>query len=645
MNQERITTPTRALKEILKVNLSLVFVFLAIATSSFSATRDLDSLPCYHFSGDKHFSVPYSFFSFFKKGSEAVSIKSLKDNPGSFSFTPFTSPVPLIGFSRQNTWVKVKAENPGNEPIRAYLRFADAGIEDISFYHIRPDTAISCTTGTLRPFHRRDVDDRDFIFHCYFSPHSSSTIYLRCRSTSSLELPVSIIDEESFLKKQRTDHLVSGFVYGILLFFGIAALYLTLIYRDANFRNFAIFMLHYCAMLAIGDGILYMYVWPEFPSMQNTAHNYFFVGSLIWGILFAIHFLKADQYHRRVTMVGYFMVALWAVALFFSLGIFPRFAERLLNILALLTIFYVLFIALLTFRHHDWASRLCFFTWYGFLFLVIARIVIFSFALPAAPVLIGILHSGYHYHIAMLVVAIQMSISISYRLRMIEKDRNAALLETAALQRKTLELKLSTLQARVQPHFLFNTLNTIANLIVVDAPGAERALIELSEFYRMTLRYASRNITRLHEEIDLVKRYLVLEKMKFGKRLSFSFDVDDRSRDVLLPSMSLQILVENSLKHGIHPKIDGGSIHVTTSMTGEKCKIEVNDTGIGIRKKKSDSGTGLANLRSRLDLVYHGNYTLEIIDKQSSTQAMETGVVATIEIPIQPLMANIPDTI
>jgi sensor histidine kinase YesM len=397
-------------------------------------------------------------------------------------------------------------------------------------------------------------------------------------------------------------------------------------------------------LIAILDGFLYMYLWPESPMMQNAARSYFFAVSFIWGIIFTVHFLKTDQFYPRVSTLGYALVTLWAGALFFSFIGNPRIAGLLLNFLALVTIVYGSFIAVLTFRHHDWASRFCFFTWFGFFLLIAGRIVIFNLDVPVAPAVVKIFHVGYRYHIAILVVIIQMLIAISYRLRLIEKERHSSQLETEALKRKTLELKLSALQARVQPHFLFNTLNTIANSVIVDPPRAERALVELSDFYRLTLRYASRGITRLCEEVDLVTRYLTLEKMKIGDRLDFSFSIDECSRQITLPSMSLQILVENSLKHGIHPKVDGGSIRVSAAVNGERCSIVVDDTGVGFRQQKSDSGTGIANLRSRLDLVYHGDYALRITDKRTSNPG-ETGVTAVVEIPLRPLMKNIPEAL
>jgi sensor histidine kinase YesM len=633
------------LRAIVKGALSVAAIVPILALSSSASPSDYGSMAPYRFTGEKHFVISYSYFSLLKGDSRTISIDSLKDHGSRYSFTPFSAPIPSIGFSSRASWIKITTENSGTQPIRAFLQFADAGIDELTFYHVQPETTVSCTTGAIYPFNRRDVQDRNFVFHCVFSPKNTSTIFLRCKSRSSLELPVSLMDEGTFLKRQWTDHFISGIFYGILCFFCIAALYLSFIYRDANFRNFAVFILHFCILLAVRDGIFFMYLWPEIPALQDATQNFFFVIVLILGILFCIHFFKAERMHRWVTAFGYILVIFLSIGLLISFIVNPPVSGLLLYAMAVPTMLYAIWISVATFRDHDLASRVCFFSWSVFFLIITVRIFIYSFSIRTSPTIMNFLHVGYNYHVGILAVAIMTSIAMSFRLRLIEKERHAALLETATLQRKTLELKLSMLQARVQPHFLFNTLNTIANYIVVDPPAAERAIVDLSEFYRMTLRHASRSITRLKDEVDLVKRYLVLEKMKFGDRLDFSFAIDKNSNNIELPSMSLQVLVENSLKHGIHPKIQGGSIRVSSSIIDGSCRIVVDDSGGGFRKHQTDSGTGLANLRSRLELVYHGDFTFQIIDKQESGKPAETGVTAILTIPLRPVMVNIPDTI
>jgi hypothetical protein len=614
-----------------------------VSLPALSAVQPL--APWYTFTKGKPFAVPFSFFSYFKETSRAVSIDSLRNDQGNFAFTRFSSPIPAMGSFSRAAWVKIRAENPGDEPVRAYLQFADVGIDELFFYHVRPDTTVSCTTGVIHPFYRRDVDDRDFSFHCVFPAKSVSTIFLRCSARLSIELPVSLLDEASFIRKKRSNHFISGLIYGILSFFGVAALYLSFIYRDANFRNFAIFILHFCIFLAVSDGIFYMYVWPKFPVLQNAAYNFFIAFSLIWGMLFCMRFFKAEGKYRWGMIAGYILIAADAAGLLYSFAGNPRVTGLLQYGLALATIVYAMVIAIVTFRHHDKASRFCFFAWSVFFLIITVRIGIYVFAIPTLPAMMEILHVGYNYHLGILAVVMITSIAMSYRLRSIEKQRLTALIETETLRRKTLELRLSTLQARVQPHFLFNTLNTIANCVATDPPKAEHAIIELSEFYRTTLRHASRSVSRLQDEIDLVKRYLFLEKMKFGDRLGFSFETDERVNDVALPSMSLQILVENSLKHGILPAIEGGSICVSTMLRDDACRIVVDDTGLGLSKKKSDSGTGLANLRARLELIYHGKYSLQILDKKESGNHEKTGVTAILQIPLKPAITNLPESI
>ena len=103
--------------------------------------------------------------------------------------------------------------------------------------------------------------------------------------------------------------------------------------------------------------------------------------------------------------------------------------------------------------------------------------------------------------------------------------------------------------------------------------------------------------------------------------------------------MSVQTLVENSLKHGIHPRIQGGSIQIEALLLDDRCRIIVDDTGIGLCDSGGGSGTGIANLRSRLDLIYGGDYSFEIIDKVYLSHSKETGVTVKLVIPLHPVFS------
>lgn len=181
------------------------------------------------------------------------------------------------------------------------------------------------------------------------------------------------------------------------------------------------------------------------------------------------------------------------------------------------------------------------------------------------------------------------------------------------LERATAESRYETLKAQMQPHFLFNSLNSLSELIDSDLPEAASMTVRLADLYRHILENSKEKTTTLASELTIIRDYLELERLRFGPRLQFTIQSDVDSESVYIPSLILQTLVENAVKHGISPSISGGTIEVkATADRNGWTLIEVINTGSipknfkGDVSAKSDksTGTGLTNARERLTLMY-----------------------------------------
>jgi hypothetical protein len=187
-------------------------------------------------------------------------------------------------------------------------------------------------------------------------------------------------------------------------------------------------------------------------------------------------------------------------------------------------------------------------------------------------------------------------------------------LRTAQLEKHLVEAQLQTLQRQLQPHFLFNTLHAISALMHRDVDSADRMLTRLSDLLRMTLDTVGRQQTSLKEEIDFLRKYLQIEQTRLGDRLTVTWDVDGETLDCLVPNLVLQPLVENSIKHGIALKSEGGSVTVRARRQGQMLWMEVEDDGSGPSEVGLESlrqGIGLTNTRARLAHHYGANYRFE----------------------------------
>ena len=199
-----------------------------------------------------------------------------------------------------------------------------------------------------------------------------------------------------------------------------------------------------------------------------------------------------------------------------------------------------------------------------------------------------------------------------------------------SLERRLVEARMAALQAQVEPHFLFNTLALIGQLIETDPPQAARIHQNLIDYLRATLpQMRAKGAGTLGRQIDMSRAYLAIMQARMRSRLAVSIDVSAEILSATFPVMMLQILIENAIKHGLEPKIEGGRIDIRASVDGQMLQVEVLDDGIGFNVHAAD-GIGLANVRERLRILY-GNRAQLVIEAPLSG-----GTRACIRIPYAP---------
>jgi two-component system sensor histidine kinase AlgZ len=165
--------------------------------------------------------------------------------------------------------------------------------------------------------------------------------------------------------------------------------------------------------------------------------------------------------------------------------------------------------------------------------------------------------------------------------------------------------RLDALQARMQPHFLFNSLNTVASLIAKDPAAAEELLLDFAEVFRAILKKDAKLVS-LAEEIGLARQYLNIEQQRLGSRLDIIWDVDEAPRDALIPPLSLQPLAENAIRHGIERSLSGGKVEIRGRLTRQGLVLTVSNTlpDTDIQRSRPGAREAMANLRARLDACF-----------------------------------------
>lgn len=174
------------------------------------------------------------------------------------------------------------------------------------------------------------------------------------------------------------------------------------------------------------------------------------------------------------------------------------------------------------------------------------------------------------------------------------------------------EAELNALKSQINPHFLFNSLNSISSLTMTDPDKAQEMVIKLSDFLRYSLSHDRHETTTLRHELENTERYLDIEKVRFGKRLRYISNIPDGCLDQQIPNMILQPLLENAIKHGVHNSTEEVLIDLTCVITDEFAELHVlNDFDPEAVRPKGE-GIGLKNIRNRLQLLYHRNDLFEV---------------------------------
>ena len=196
-------------------------------------------------------------------------------------------------------------------------------------------------------------------------------------------------------------------------------------------------------------------------------------------------------------------------------------------------------------------------------------------------------------------------------------------IDKLTLKNTVKDLELRTIKSHINPHFIFNSLNSIRALVEENPERARTAITQLSNILRSSLQVEKMETVALRKELNIVKDYLALEHMRFEERLRYSLDVADETLDLPVPPMMLQTLVENAIKHGLSKNIKGGTIHIKSAINNGRHVLSVQNTG----KLHADAGTGFGfkSTRDRLRYLYNGQATFEI--RQTSENHVEAQII------------------
>ena len=209
-------------------------------------------------------------------------------------------------------------------------------------------------------------------------------------------------------------------------------------------------------------------------------------------------------------------------------------------------------------------------------------------------------------------------IIIAYYMLAFYQNFREKVVKESELKTLVKESELSSLKSQINPHFIFNSLNSISSLTIISPDKAREMIIKLSDFLRYSISHTDEQMTSLRDEMLNISRYLDIEKIRFGDRLKVIENIDERCLEKRLPGLILQPLVENAVKYGVYESVDQAKIEISTNCSEDALKVKIrNDYNPDFAAKKGE-GIGLKNIGARLGIIYK-NENLMVINKSNNT--------------------------
>lgn len=588
-----------------------------------------------------------------------------------------------VGYSRSVWWLRfevpsaharthtlLEVSNPTLSLIRLYVPRQGGGYEAIH-------------SGTFKPFDERPVAHTTFLFKIPETFDPVQPLYLRIYSDEPVRFALRLWVADAFWAADQPEQFLYGAYYGILFIIAVYNLILFLMVRDPVYGLFVLLLVVFGLLEAVSAGYALAYLWPEAVQWNQEARGLLNGMLAVVSLFFGRQFLdtrtimpRLDNGLLGLMVCGGLLVVLkillllevttsWSevhsriaiLILIVALGglyIWRPWAARWFTYrpsiyagvpLAFLST--LLFMALLGGSHVGNFDRFIngLMTFGVTAGLISASIIgwrrgfrpAFLFLIGVGTLLLGSLIGG-TLHVGLVagggwiehvdeggavLSMMLLSLSVGDRISVLQKrvQHTEHLLEQE--RRTAVEARLEALQANIHPHFLFNTLNTIASLIRLDATKAERAIEKLASLFRYTLRQRTERFVSLTEELQIVQTYLALEEHRLEERLRYAIETEGDLDAVRIPALMLQPIVENSIKYAVATRKAGGTIHVRAIVTEQICTLIVADDGPGLHHSEGGHGYALENIRERLRLLYGDSASLTLCEDQGVTVRLQ----------------------
>ena len=573
------------------------------------------------------------------------SIYYLIDSLGTFNINEIMQPaldskfekceqeVPNFGNIQLTVWNKIIIINRSSK--RWILTESNDNDYLTFFYKNASGNYQQINSGTSEPFSSRKYKMNVFAFDLPVNQGEMAVFYLRVK-TRNCEYPLVILSEQAFVEEAFVTTLLKGIYYGFVFLIIIYNTALFIAMRDRNYLYYLLYVFFTSLLIAVLSGIYpfilgnaFHFLWNAGPTITALSGIFFF--------LFANSFLKLKELSPRINkIINFFFIPILVLNIILNLigqSLISSVSNQLIGLLGLLfmsgTAIYVYAKGFKAARFYILA---CTFYLIGVCVYVLKSFVI----LPYNYFTTNAIEIGSALEMMM------FSVSMGDRINIYRKERSKAqkalinsLREKATMQHEMLELEAKALRSQMDPHFIFNCMNSIKSLIQQkEEDKAINYLTTFSKLLRTILQNSDKREITLFDEIETCRLYTQLESLRFGNKFSYSFNIDPEIdlKSIQVPALILQPFIENAIWHGIMPKEEGGYIKVAIEKNDDAICCIIDDNGIGrdlsLKSKfkhqpSTHQSKGVKLTQSRLDLdnaLNNRSATVETIDKKDENE-------------------------
>jgi len=503
-----------------------------------------------------------------------------------------------FGVIRHNVWSKFELKNESSAD--AWLLFFPSPrlSGEIDLYIVSDKKIIrSFHQNDWQSFYTRTVHHRNELFPLGI-PGKNQTIYFSIKpSSSTIELNASLHTTVSFIEKNSRDMLILGIYYGIMISMLIYNAFIYFAIRDRAYLYYVIYLLVYILAQSTLDGLFVQYIAPDHFKLWHFV--VVFGASIAWpcSILFTTSLLSIKSHYPRIYGIYVFMIVMFLVpSLLYPFAGFEM-ATALIGLLIIINVLFSFVISLLlSFRirvaRYYFAATTMF-----VLGMVIQELKLFDIYIPALS------NGNYSLQLGSSLEALLFSLALGYRINLMRQTNL-----DKEMQIKKLEF--SNLQGKVNPHFLYNSLNMVLGMLEEDKKAVKRTVGELADIYEYMTYYLEKDLVLLKEEWQFALKYFGIMNKRIGRKYKINIKMDKNASTFMIPPLTLQTLVENCLKHAKPNNAAKGkkdkyllTISMAAKMTENGLSLSVSDDGITGEIKVKPEGS-LENIRQRLEYHY-----------------------------------------